>query len=374
MEMLKKHTFKKVALATSVALALSATADVEQTEGFYLAPSIGYVTHSSTRQGADDDTSLGLAFGYQWASPWSAELAWQRANPDSTVGPGSVDAEQLRLDALYHFAQNDDVRWYWVFGAGQNSIENADEEMLNAGIGLKYALSDRVDLRSDLRSVYGFDSEATEAAFNLGLNILLGGGSKSPAKKPVESAPVDSDGDGVIDTSDRCPATPKGTAVDSQGCELDSDRDGVVNSKDKCPDSEAGSAVDENGCYRVLREDVNIALDVKFANNAADVLQSNRAQIAELANFMKQYPEVNVVIEGHTDSSGSQAYNQSLSQKRAEAVRQLLIDQYGIDATRLSARGYGEDRPIADNGTAEGRAANRRVQAVAKATIEKVIK
>ena len=89
---------------------------------------------------------------------------------------------------------------------------------------------------------------------------------------------------------------------------------------------------------------------------------------------MKQYPMTDTVIEGHTDSVGTAAYNLSLSQRRAEAVRQVLIDQFKVDASRLTSVGYGEERPIADNRTAEGRQLNRRVVAVVSATKKEKLK
>jgi outer membrane protein OmpA-like peptidoglycan-associated protein len=89
--------------------------------------------------------------------------------------------------------------------------------------------------------------------------------------------------------------------------------------------------------------------------------------IQSLANFMKQYPQTTTVVEGHTDSVGTDAYNQKLSERRANAVREVLVNQYGVGGTRVNAVGYGESRPVADNATEEGRAINRRVEAEVEA-------
>src|SRR5690606_19077320 len=137
---------------------------------------------------------------------------------------------------------------------------------------------------------------------------------------------------------------------------------------DKCPDSAKGSKVDSKGCYRVLTEDLSIALNIQFANNSDVVVSENLDQVEELAEFMNQYPQTKVEIEGHTDDRGAAAYNKTLSQKRAVAVGRILVETYGIDSQRVKAVGYGEENPIASNASAEGRAKNRRVQAVVRAT------
>lgn len=107
-----------------------------------------------------------------------------------------------------------------------------------------------------------------------------------------------------------------------------------------------------------------IELRVEFDTNKSFVRPVYHERIKEVADYMKRNSDVDVVIEGHTDSRGSEAYNQGLSQRRADSVRQYLIDKFGVSASRLSAKGYGESKPIADNNTAQGRERNRRVVAV----------
>jgi OOP family OmpA-OmpF porin len=108
---------------------------------------------------------------------------------------------------------------------------------------------------------------------------------------------------------------------------------------------------------------VEIALDVQFDTDKSEVKTQYDAELSKVADFMKEYPFTRGEIEGHTDNVGGADYNRGLSQRRADAVRQALIDRFHIDATRLTAKGYGQDKPIADNGTEEGRAKNRRVVA-----------
>ena len=114
-------------------------------------------------------------------------------------------------------------------------------------------------------------------------------------------------------------------------------------------------------------EAVRVELDVKFDFDKAQVKQESHGDIKALADFMKQYPQTSTVVEGHTDSVGSDAYNQGLSERRANAVREVLVNQYGVESGRVQAVGYGESRPVADNATAEGRAINRRVEAEVEA-------
>jgi outer membrane protein OmpA-like peptidoglycan-associated protein len=117
----------------------------------------------------------------------------------------------------------------------------------------------------------------------------------------------------------------------------------------------------------VVAEPVRVELDVKFDFDKAQVKPESYGDIKNLADFLTQYPQTTTVVEGHTDSVGSDAYNQTLSERRANAVRDVLVNQYGVGGERVNAVGYGETRPVADNATAEGRAVNRRVEAEVEA-------
>jgi OmpA-OmpF porin, OOP family len=112
---------------------------------------------------------------------------------------------------------------------------------------------------------------------------------------------------------------------------------------------------------------VTIVLNVEFDTDKAVVKDEYRNEIKKVADFMKTYPKTNAVIEGHTDNVDTAEYNQKLSEARANSVRQYLINNFEIKASRLTAVGYGLTKPIASNNTEEGRQKNRRVQAVIKA-------
>ena len=181
---------------------------------------------------------------------------------------------------------------------------------------------------------------------------------------------MDSDGDGVPDSSDACANTPAGVQVDRRGCEIDSDRDGVVDSRDNCPDTPATLAVDNNGCPILETAQRRQELRVNFEYDKSDIRPQYDREIADFAEFMETRSNTNVVIEGHTDNRGSDAYNQALSERRANAVRDELVNEHDIASDRVSTVGYGESRPIDSNNTDTGRANNRRIEAVISVDVE----
>lgn len=179
-----------------------------------------------------------------------------------------------------------------------------------------------------------------------------------PAPAPIAAKPIDSDGDGVPDGQDQCPGTPAGAKVNAQGCELDGDGDKVVDRMDKCPSTRAGAKVDENGCEVVA---VTVLKGVNFATNSAVLTPASMKTLDETAATLVKNPDVQAEIAGHTDSTGSAKRNEVLSQQRAESVMRYLVSK-GVNKANLTARGYGPKQPMADNKTADGRSANRRVE------------
>jgi OOP family OmpA-OmpF porin len=149
----------------------------------------------------------------------------------------------------------------------------------------------------------------------------------------------------------------RGVKVDANGCELDSDRDGVFDRNDKCPDTRAGAQVDVNGCE--IMEEIRLP-GVNFESNSDRLAGDDTSTLRDAAESLKRNPTITVEVAGHTDSDGAAEYNEGLSARRAATVRDFLISQ-GVSPARISTRGYGESQPIADNGTAAGKAQNRRV-------------
>lgn len=142
-------------------------------------------------------------------------------------------------------------------------------------------------------------------------------------------------------------AAPSMTNVDG-----DTDGDGVIDSEDKCPNTPKGATVDKDGCWAFH--------GVLFDHDKATIKSDSKGLFDNAVNVLNQNPELTIEVQGHTDSTGSEAYNQGLSERRAEAVKQYLIDQ-GISDSRLTTQGFGESTPMDSNDTKDGRAHNRRV-------------
>ena len=141
-----------------------------------------------------------------------------------------------------------------------------------------------------------------------------------------------------------------------KGCETDGDGDGIVDSQDKCPDTPKGDRVDATGCP--FNKEL-LLQGVKFETNSAELLPESIPVLDRAIATLKRYPEVNVEVAGHTDSRGSDAYNLDLSARRAATVLKYLKD--GGVTNMLTSHGYGEQQPIASNNTEDGRQQNRRV-------------
>ncbi|HMT94108.1 MAG TPA: OmpA family protein, partial [Thiolinea sp.] len=200
---------------------------------------------------------------------------------------------------------------------------------------------------------------------------------------------LDTDKDGVADSADKCPTTEAGKTVDATGCEPDTDKDGMVDSADKCANTAEGTKVDETGCDAIadadkdgVADDSDLCADtaagtsvnqvgcakteninlqgVNFEKGSDQLTADSLPILDEAAATLKKYPELKIEVDGHTDSSGDNTLNKNLSQKRAEAVKKYLTDK-GVTAA-LTAVGYGEEKPVADNNSNEGRAKNRRVE------------
>jgi len=175
----------------------------------------------------------------------------------------------------------------------------------------------------------------------------------------------DNDGDGIVDADDACPdeAEDVDGFQDDDGCpDPDNDGDGVLDAADQCPDTPAGVQVDEHGCPVVAEIKAELVLEgVSFMSGSAQLTPESIGVLARLAESLRAWPNEKIEIRGHTDSTGGSETNRDLSHRRAMSVRDSLIHM-GIDPGRVSAVGYGEDFPIADNSTREGRAQNRRVE------------
>ncbi len=188
------------------------------------------------------------------------------------------------------------------------------------------------------------------------------------ARVDARGCPKDADGDGVYDGIDECPDTPAGCLVDARGCTKDSDKDGVCDGVDRCPDTPANTKVDKWGCPTTQKEQELIETgrirleNVYFDTGKATIKKESFAVLDEVAGILRKYDDLKIEIGGHTDARGAEAFNQTLSEARANAVLDYLVSKHGLHRTRLTAVGYGESQPVASNDTAAGMTKNRRVE------------
>jgi OmpA-OmpF porin, OOP family len=393
---------KKLTLAASIMAILStqAFAEAGKQGDEWLA---GFGEYYSTDQEiagfptyVSDAVGFGGEFGFRFKPQWAARLELSKLDVNAAPLGNDSTAYRVGFDALY-FLKNDLM---YAFG-GYKHVDITDSgNMLNIGLGKHWALNDKWRLITEVASYYNLDNGTVDMGVKLGFGYSFG----STTSEPVAAMPKDSDRDGVYDVQDQCPNTPAGTVVDATGCSVDSDNDGVLNDMDQCPNTPAGTPVgakgcplsedadedgvldnvdqcantpitdkvDAVGCSMFMEEEVVQNLVVPFANNSSIIKDPNSAEIQEFAEFMKRFPGTDTVIEGHASAPGADSYNLMLSQKRADAVRKLLIDKYGIAAERITAVGYGETQLLDTANTPEAHAKNRRL--TAKVTASKRVK
>ncbi len=170
----------------------------------------------------------------------------------------------------------------------------------------------------------------------------------------------DTDGDGVIDSADTCPEAAGVSTL--AGCP-DGDGDGIADKDDKCPSEKGVDA--HGGCApppaAVMKRFSGSLEGVNFESGTAELTEKSKPVLDDVAKALIEYETLRLAVEGHTDSTGDAAQNQALSQSRADAVRDYLVAK-GVAAGRLEPKGFGPDKPIADNGTREGQAKNRRIE------------
>ena len=347
-------------LVAALVLSLCAMPAISQAElktgVLTLSPMLGGITMEGDQPVDSNGLAYSLGLGYNFTQALGLEAVIAGANLDEEGSGDDADFWNYRLDALYHFMPENKLVPYLAAGVGGYSLDGDDEFMTNYGAGLLYFLGENVALRADVRHMIGFNES------NLENNFIYTAGFKfqfAGTEQPVKKAPMDTDGDGVTDDLDQSPDTTKGAPVDAKGCPLDSDGDGVFDYLDQCPSTPKGTLVDDKGC------ELKLTLHINFDFDKAVIKPEFKGELDKAAAFVRANSNVPfIVLTGHTDSKGKDAYNMKLSQRRANAVRQALITNYGLDATKLKAKGMGETQPVATNDTEEGRYQNRRVELV----------
>ncbi|WP_428311961.1 OmpA family protein [Hydrocarboniphaga sp.] len=250
------------------------------------------------------------------------------------------------LDLVYSLNERRTFSPFLLVGVGGNYNDvipdNEDKFGFYANAGIGFVTKPigyyGFRLRAEARYIYDdFEGGQQDFRYSVGIELPLSPYEQPhvvPASEPVTTEVVktetmaDSDGDGVPDQFDKCPGTPTGMPVDGVGCGL---------------------------------EQVITLTGVNFEFDKASLTPDSRKILEEVALKVAHFKDVPMTLEGHTDSKGSDAYNQKLSQLRADSVRNFLIEQ-GVPGDKLSAVGKGETHPVADNNTDAGRALNRRVE------------
>lgn len=365
---------KKMAFSALLAATLLGASDYN----FELSPMAGY--NFSSGQNLDDHTTYGLEMLFNNVDTLlKPELSVFFSSPNYNPAGGDADIFRSALNGVYELPKSGNVTPFVKMGLGYETMSNHqynnhNSAFADAGAGVKIALADQIALKLEAVDMlkenhFGWDNNLMLLA---GLNFAFGEKAKAaepapepkpepvaeapkPAPKPVIAAPKDSDNDGVFDDKDQCPNSPAGYPVDAKGCNIDSDHDGVLDPADKCPNTPEGFKVDSDGCP------LKATLHLNFLFNSSKVDAEGTAKVDAFATFLKESPAYKANIVGHTDSVGTDAYNQKLSEKRAEIVKSMLIKD-GVDASRLTSSGEGEKMPIASNKTKEGRAENRRIE------------
>jgi outer membrane protein OmpA-like peptidoglycan-associated protein len=294
--------------------------------------------------------SFGGSLGYRWRSQHPTGLPYGDEITLGVMASYAISPESLLLQAELTGGKQ--------VGA---DVEGADFPLELLG-GLIFRLGESWDLHG---------------AAGLGLTDGVGaptfrvlGGLRYHHGVPERHGFLDSDQDGVLDKDDDCPTEVEDLDAfeDEDGCpEPDNDQDGVPDERDECPDLPEEPGGDGDGCpsktyVKIVEGRLEVFGKVLFRTGSAEIEPRSGPLLDQIAVAMKANPQVkHVRIEGHTDDTGDAGLNESLSEKRAESVKDQL-EKRGVDGDRLETAGFGESRPTAPNSSPAGRAKNRRVE------------
>ncbi len=343
----------------------SASATTPSYDGrWYIAPTVGGYYNDTDRNTNSRQVYYGLGFGRFISPNISIDLFVDRTKRDidSAVGGGHWASNNVGVAARFYAGAWDAWRPYLLAGVigsyHHDPVDNGWSPAAELGAGLSKTVTASTDVRVEAGYRYDWDDK-TQVQKNgygdwfLGFSLVsrFGQPPAAPAAAVAPPPPVapdcskmDSDGDGVNDCDDKCPNTPAGTIVGPDGCpqKVVIDLKGV-NFKFDYP----------------KKGHVN-ATEIKKA--LAEPSADSIAILDQAVDTLQRYPQVHVTVAGYTDSVGKPAYNQGLSERRAKIVYDYLTS-HGIDASRLEGPiGHGENDPVADNKTADGRARNRRTE------------
>ncbi|MEX2474725.1 OmpA family protein [Marinobacter sp.] len=315
---------------------------------------ISYVDSGNSRDKSSNIDNLanypeyGVTLGHQFNPNFTLMGAFTYGDAETRTSDIDTDILRGSLAGRIHPGKFRFAGWRPFAGAGYSytdiDVDGAPSSKTEDGLylegGLQRMVSERFVFEAGVRARTELEDGYVDGQAFAGVQFLFNQWYPQPPAvttferpEPVEP-PKDSDGDGVMDNRDLCPNTPRGALVDS------------------------------DGCAKKLTKEIKETLYVEFDLDGTEVKRQYFDEIEKLADLMTQYPTSRMLLEGHTDSSGSASYNQNLSQSRADSVMKVLVKEFDISSARISTTGMGESQPIADNATDEGRAQNRRVEAI----------
>lgn len=307
----------------------------------------------------ENQTLVGAEFQYNGCDALlKPELSVLYTDGDYKNSLISTDIYRIALNGVHEYDAIGMFTPLSKIGVGYETIDkhlaqNKDSVFVDAGVGAKIPFTDAIALK--LEAVYMLKHNDNRWDSNLallaGINFAFGPKAQAAAPAPV---PVVAPAPKPEPKPEPAPApkpAPAPAPVDG-----DDDKDGVLNSVDKCPTTPAGHKVDSEGCSKLVN------LHINFDTASYKVKDTYQSNVKEFADFMKAMPNYDAKIVGHTDSVGSDKSNQTLSENRANAVKNLIIKE-GVEATRISSKGMGEKAPTTTNATKEGKAENRRIEA-----------
>lgn len=349
---MKKTAYALAAAAMACVGMASAQSDTQQSRPY--ASLLGIYHFPDSTRLADEGYGGRLLFGIPITRYFATEVGGFITRSDNRVSGGNDHYSGAGIDLVFG-PRDAGLSPFLLIGGGYHKDEipgpNEDSGYANAGGGLLWNFGGRWDptLRLEGRRIAIFNDDLSpgrdhiyDSQIGLGFQMALvprAEAAPPPPPPPPPPEPV------------RQPPPPPPV--------LDSDGDGVNDDKDACPNTMRGVRVDARGC--AIKAQVVELRDVTFEFDKSTLTADGRKALDEVANSLKGQPSMEISIEGHTDSVGSDAYNLRLSKARAKSVRDYLVNS-GVAASRLTSEGYGETRPVASNDTAEGRAMNRRVE------------
>jgi OOP family OmpA-OmpF porin len=307
--------------------------------------------NSNANSSIDHASGVGVEGGYRISELFETRLSYTHFNPVAENHNYDLSSgKNIALDLLYFpFKES----FYVVGGAEALDVEGSDMSAA-LGAGYRHYLSKNMALYFEGKGHYQFEDNYTDLSTKIGF-IYYFGTQKSEIKRsePVKSSPV------------------KSIVVLAA---IDSDNDGIIDSQDNCANTPTTDKVDDKGCTVFTKKQETINLHVNFDNNQAVIHEKYKSEISKAADFMKTYPQVSLTINGHSSAQGNAKYNQTLSAKRAQAVVDVLINEFGIKASRLTAIGHGETKLLDKDNTAAAHEKNRRIEATVSTTKKTAVK